>query len=341
MSVLLKRMRVDGLVCAHQLNLLNDSVLLVQLDESDLRDHSFLDQRILRQEMDYDWIRWSDFEAAAMGLPAQNPSYIFHVGHCGSTLLSRLISSATGTQALREPLPMRTIAFDQADGAAALLGGETLRQRLGIFERIWARGLSKTVVKATSICTNLMGLVNPAASILFIYQQPETHLAVVLAGENKLQDLRGFAQNRYRRLAECDIDLRPLAELSVGELAVLSWLTEVVFANRLSKDRPVAKLDFDQFLRQPDEGLAEVCRELGLASDTERCRITVSGPIMRSYSKAPEHEYGPGLRREIIADSRARNAGEIARGLRWINRLAAASAEIALAVENFSSGSEA
>ncbi|MGI9233482.1 MAG: hypothetical protein ACR2RD_07615 [Woeseiaceae bacterium] len=335
----MKKMTVDNLVCAHQLNLLNDSVLLVQLDESDLRHHSFLDERILRQEMNYEWIRWSEFEAAAEGIPVQIPSYIFHVGHCGSTLLSRLVSAATGAQALREPLPMRTIAFDQADGPAALLSGEMLCARLAVFERVWARGPSKTVVKATSICTNLMGLVDPAAPIVFIYQQPETHLAVSLAGENKLQDLRGFAQNRYRRLAQCEVDMPPLAELSIGELAALTWLTEAVSANRWLMDRSVAKLDFDQFLQQPDDRLLEVCRELNLATDAGRCRTAINGPIMRSYSKAPEHEYGPGLRQEIIVDSRARNAGEIARGLRWIDRLAAASADVRSAVEGLSSGS--
>lgn len=339
MGALLERIGVDSLVYAFELNLLNDSVLLVQLGESDLRNHSFLDQRILRQEMNHELVSWSDFEAAAKGLPVQVPAFIFHVGHCGSTLLSRLVSAATGSRALREPLPMRTIAIEKADGPAALLPGETLRARLGFLERVWARGPSKTVVKATSICTGLMGLVDSAAPTVFIYQPPETHLAVCLAGENKLQDLRGFAQIRFRRLAEYEIDMPPLAELSVGELAALTWLTEAVSANRVLRDRPAAKLDFDQFLQAPDDGLAEVCRGLDLASEPERCRSAVTGPIMRTYSKAPEHEYGPALRKEIIAESRARNAGEIARGLRWINRLAAASAEVTQAVDALSSGS--
>lgn len=336
---MLNKLTVDSLVCAHQLDLLNDNVLLVQLGESDLRDHSFLDQRILRQDMNYEWIGWSEFKAAAERLPVQVPAYIFHVGHCGSTLLSRLVSAATGTQALREPLPMRTFAFDQADASAAFLRGETLRARLGFFERVWARGAAKTVVKATSICTNLMGLVNPTAPMVFIYQQPETHLAVVLAGENKLQDLRGFAQNRYRRLVDCDVDMLPLAELSVGELAALAWLTEAVSANRMSVARSFAKLDFDQFLKHPDDSLQEICRELDLKTDPERCRMALAGPIMRTYSKAPEHEYGPDLRKEVIVDSRARNAGEIARGMRWIGRVAAQSAEVTAAIDTLSSGS--
>lgn len=338
MTGLLENLGVDRFVLPHQLDLLNDSVLLIRLGESDLRDHSFLDQRILRQGMDYKWLGWNKFEAAAETLPKKVPAYIFHVGHCGSTLLSRLVSAATGTQALREPLPLRTIAFDHADGRAALLGNASLRARLRLFERAWARGPSKTVVKATSICTNLMELVDPSAPITFIYQQAETHLAVALAGENTLQDLRGFAQNRYRRLQESDVDMQPLAELTVGELAALSWLAEAVSANLALTQRSITTLDFDGFLQQPDDSLVEVCRQLDLEIAPEGYRIALNGPIMRTYSKAPEHAYGPELRNEIIADSRVRNGSEIARGMRWLNRLAAQNTEIAAAANALSSG---
>ena len=338
MTGLLENLGVDRFVLPHQLDLLNDSVLLVRLGESDLRDHSFLDQRILKQGMDYKWLGWNKFEAAAETLPEKVPAYIFHVGHCGSTLLSRLVSAATGTQALREPLPLRTIAFDHADGGAAFLGNASLRARLRLFERVWARGPSKTVVKATSICTNLMELVDPTAPITFIYQQAETHLAVALAGENTLQDLRGFAQNRYRRLQESDIDMQPLAELTVGELAALSWLAEAVSANLALTQRSIKTLDFDGFLQQPDDSLVEVCRQLDLEIAPEGYRIALNGPIMRTYSKAPEHAYGPELRNEIIADSRVRNGSEIARGMRWLNRLAAQNTEIAAAANALSSG---
>jgi hypothetical protein len=335
---LFENLKVDHFIFPHQLNLMSDKVLLVHLGEADIRDHSFLDQRILRQGMDYEWSGWNKFEAAAGTLPEKVPAYIFHVGHCGSTLLSRLVSAATGTQALREPLPLRTIAFDHADGRAAFLAGDSLRARLRLFEHVWARGPSKTVVKATSICTNLMELIDPSAPITFIYQQAETHLAVALAGENTLQDLRGLAQNRYRRLQESDIDIQPLAELTVGELAALSWLAEAVSANRALTQRSVMMLDFDGFLQQPDDNLAEVCRRLDLETAPEGCRIALNGPIMRTYSKAPEHAYGPELRNEIITESRVRNSSEIARGMRWLNRLAAQNAEIAAAANALSSG---
>lgn len=340
MAGLLNKLGADHLVYVHQLNLQSDSVLLVRLDDADLRNHSFLDQRVFRQDMNYEWLGWGEFEAAAETLPEKSPSYIFHTGHCGSTLLSRLVSAATDTQALREPLPLRAIAIDQAYGRAAILGGDAFHKRLSLFERVWSRGPASTVVKATSVCTNLMSLVDPAAPMVFIYQQPEIHLAAVLAGDNALPDLRGFAYYRYLRLLDCDVDLPPLAELSVGELAALSLLAEAVAANIARSRRSILMLDFDRLLQQPESGLAGVCRHIGLQAGPERCRAAVTGPIMRSYSKAPEYPYGPQVRNDLIADSRARNGGEIATGMQWINRLAASSAEVNTAVEALSSPAE-
>ena len=338
MTGLLEELTRDRRVFPHQLDLLSDSVLLVRLSEADLRDHSFLDKRILRQGMDYKWLGWGEFETVADALPRKAPAYIFHVGHCGSTLLSRLVSAATGAQPLREPLPMRTLALDREDGKAAILGGEGHRARLSLFERVWARGPSRTVVKTTSICTDLMGLVDAAAPLTFVYQQAETHLAVTLAAENTLHDLRGFAQQRYRRLRESDVDLKPLAEFGVGELAALSWLTEAVSANPVLSRRSVKQLDFDRLLGETEQCLSDVCRRLGLETNPEGLRLALEGPILRTYSKAPEHAYGPELRNEVIADSRARNSSEISSGMRWIDRLAAQSAEVAAAVDALSSG---
>ena len=336
---MLKKLGTDHLVYVHQLNLQSDTLLLVQLEEAELLNHSFLDQRVFRQDMNYEWVGWAEFEALARQLAQENPGYIFHVGHCGSTLLSRLVSAATGTQALREPLPLRAIAMDQAYGRAAMLGGDAVQERLGLFERVWSRGSSRTVVKATSICANLMAKLDPAAAMVFIYQQPEIHLAAVLAGDNALPDLRGFAYYRFLRLQAGGVDLPPLADLTVGELAALSLLAEAVDTDRARTGRAVMMLDFDQLLREPGPTLADVCGHLGLDTGPERCEEAVNGPIMRSYSKAPEYPYGPQVRNDLIADSRSRNGSEITAGMRWIERLAASSSDIGDAIDALSARS--
>lgn len=316
LTSLVENFGLDHRVYAHQLNLVNDSVLLVELNESELAEHSFLDERVFRKDMKFEWVPWKQFEAQAAAEPGAPPSYIFHIGHCGSTLVSRLVAAATGASALREPLPLRTFAIDRADGNAGMLGAEELGKRIRLFERVWA----PATVKATSICTNMIELVNADSPLVFLYQQAETHLAVILAGENALQDLLGFGQNRYRRLVEFAPDLPPLATLSAGELAAMTWLAEVSTGNKGLSGREVLKLDFDTFLQRPEECLANVCEALDLNATAKSCTAAVTGTIMRTYSKAPEHAYGPKLRGDVIADSRRRNATEISKGMQLIDR---------------------
>jgi hypothetical protein len=316
LTSLIKKLGSDHCVYAHQLNLLNDAVLLVQLTEAELNEHSFLDERIFRPDMTFEWVPWDQFEAQAASLPGEPPSYIFHIGHCGSTLLSRLVAAATGASALREPLPLRTFAIDRADGNAGMLGAEELGRRLRLFERVWA----PATVKATSVCSNSIDLVDADAPVVFLYQQAETHLAVILAGENALQDLRGFGQNRYRRLAALAPDLPPLANLSIGELAAVTWLAEVSSGSQSMQGREALKLDFDTFLQRPEDSLANICKALDLNATAESCTAAVAGPIMRTYSKAPEHAYDAKLRNDVITDSRQRNAAEISIGMQLIDR---------------------
>ena len=319
-SDLLKSLQSDCLVYPHQLDMEEDRVLLVLLNEHELREHSFLDQRIFRPDMEFEWRPWSEFATEAELLAHKAPNYIFHIGHCGSTLLSRLVAAATGTLALREPVPLRVFAIDRVDGDAGVFGNAELRRRLGLFERAWARGDKPVTVKATSMCTNLIDVVDGDASIVFVYQAAATHLAVTLAGENVLQDLQGFGQNRFRRLNALAHDLPPLEGMSIGELAAMNWLAEISSAAEALEHRPGMKLDFDEFLQQPEQHLATVCSALGYETTVEQCSAAVSGAIMRTYSKAPEHAYGPKLRDDIIADSRGRNADEIAKGMELIDR---------------------
>ena len=321
MTRLLDKLGRTSLVYPHQVNLVADSVFLVELNEAELSEHSFLDERIYRPDMAYEWVGWGEFEAhVPAGEPAP-PGYIFHIGHCGSTLLSRLVADATGSQALREPLPMRTYAIDRIEGDARLLAEAEMCRRLGILEKAWSQCGPGTVVKATSIATNLLASIGKNARLVFLSQSPETHLAVLLAGENAVQDLRGFGQHRYRRLAATGAALPPLARFGSGQLAALAWLAETATAREALEGRDALLLDFDDFLAEPEQRLLDVCDALDLECEPEKITATVTGPMMRRYSKATEHAYGAQLRADLIADSRRRNAREIEQGMQLIDRV--------------------
>ncbi len=277
----------DPLVFPHQLDLLRDQVVLIRLTAEIEARHSFLDQRILTRSTLGATIPWEAFERAASAAPPGAPGYIFHLGHCGSTLVSRLVSEAADAAGLREPLVLRTLAFDLAEGSSAFLDPSALRARLGAFERLFARGGKPAVVKATSICNDLVPLVAPASAKVFVYQSAPVHIALTLAADNAKIDLRGFAPMRRRRLGAHGLTLDPLSGLHGGPLAAMVWLAETVSARRGLNDVGLIAFDFDAVLARPAENLSAICAALLLhrpSAASLRSTARPCAPILRPRS---------------------------------------------------------
>jgi len=327
----------------HQLDLVNDSLLLVELSAAEVNAASFLDQRVLKQTTKGTWIDWGliseIFDAVPVGKPA---SFIFHVGHCGSTLLSRLLQMIDDTQSLREPLPLRTLAQDFADSGdgRSLLSRSSQLARLNVLLKMWNRGAARTVIKATSICTDLLPYiqsVEPGTKSIFVYNRVETHIATLLAGENALVDLKGFAQLRLQRLQQkTDLDIQ-LSQLNLGQLAALSWLSETTSAIRSFEDHSeqITPIEFETFLGDPAASLRQIVRFLEIATDNEALEQIVGSSILQTYSKAPEHQYNAQTRATILAESRSRFRNEITAAVAWLDRLAGQSELVAASMQKF------
>lgn len=325
----------DRSVYPHQYNVTGDQLLLVRLASDVQENASFLDDRVLAQNTQGVWFSWNQLAPAKAKLAERRPHYIFHMGHCGSTLVSRLISAAAGAIAVREPLPLRALAFDVAEGAGALLDEAEFSNRLSFFERSWARGDKPVIVKATSICTDLAGKTDAdGAGALFLYQSPETHLAALLAGANTLNDLRGFAQMRHRRISH-RYDAPVLAASTVGELAAQVWLCEAGAAAAVHDAAGLSVMNFEAFLSAPALELARACDVFGLTPGDDKIEAALAGPIMKTYSKAPEHAYSPATRREIIADAQKQHGEEIRRGAAYLDAAGKQSKEMARALDLF------
>ncbi len=335
LQTLLEDLPSDRSVLPHQYNVQADQLLLVRLDPAAQEAASFLDERVLAPDTKGAWFDWSRMEAVASKLAEQHPRYIFHMGHCGSTLLSRLLAAAADMVALREPLPLRTLAFDAAEGAGAFLNKEGFAQRLGILERCWARGDRPALVKATSMCTGLAQRTGSSFPSLFLYQTPEIHLAALMAATSASVSLKGFAQMRHRRLRQ-HYDAPPLAGSTLGELAAQAWLAEALDAAEAHQADRMTFLNFETFLKDPAESLKRVCKTFGVSATPQKIAETLSGPIMKTYSKAPDHAFSPSDRAQRLAEARKTRVDEIAKGLAWLEQAGKDDAGAAAAVGMFS-----
>jgi len=324
----------DPSIYPQNLNVPRGQFLFLRLPRSALEAASFLDDRILTPDAEGRWIGFSEIEPILRGAHFSRPlHFIFHASHVGSTLISRLLDELGGVLGLREPLPLRVLAevFDELGAPHALLSEPEALALLDWCCLLWRRGYPDTtavVVKATSSTSRLsphLLRALPSARAVFVNVKAEPYLATLLAGQNSHIDLRGHGPERHKRLARMGAPPpTPLCAMTLGELAALTWLAETLTQQRVQREHEprVLPVDFDVFLTGPAAALREICTHFALRVSDEALASISQSPALSRYSKAPERPYTPALRREILADSRARNAEEIRRGLLWLEQAA-------------------
>jgi hypothetical protein len=317
-----------------KLDLTRGAVLVVRLDANAYRAASFLDDRILVPSTQGAWMPLARVTEAATRIADPRPlHFIFHTGHVGSTLLSRLLDETGLVLPIREPLPLRNLADanDVLGRPESLLGEAQYAELLESILRLWSRGYEWTravVVKATSSAGRLAApllAARPQSRALCLNLAAEPYLATLLAGKNSADDLRGHGPGRIRRLqARSMAEVEPLHRMSPGELAALGWLVETASQQEAIARFParIVSLDFDAFLAAVPDCMERLLAHFGLPRDPGYLAALGQSAVLQRYSKAPELRFSPDDRRLQLRDSRRHNVEEIRRGMAWLERQA-------------------
>ncbi|WP_114952777.1 hypothetical protein [Sphingosinicella terrae] len=325
----------------HQFDPTSDRIVLLEMSEADYRRASFLDQRAVAPGARMTAANWTDVASAVAPDWRRDAQFIFHIGNVGSTLISRLLGELDSVFALREPLLLRSFAEmlgplppaspwpeDEAEarvGAARALLSRTFRSE------------QRAIVKATSFTSEIAARMIPAGSrALFLFATPDHYIENILAGPNSRQTLAILGPSRLARLqtrcAGLSVDLAAMDE---ARRAALAWACEATSLTANSAGlEPDAVLwfDFDRFLEEPTAHLGAIAAHFGIELDQTGARRLVEGPLMRRYSKALEYEFTPGMRREILAQSRREHGTAISGALRWLEELAGRYPAVAQAI---------
>ena len=344
MDALAQSLKASPELYPHTLDVTADAVGLARLSQDALRAASFLDARALAPGAQLQWVAWPQIAAAVQAAGLQERcGFIFHLGHTGSTLLSRLMGAHPSVLALREPLPLRALAQQSLDVDApeSPWGPEGLEARTAAFVGLWSRTFTDdqlAVVKATSFASAMAErlLTRPSKPrAIVIYSRPEPYLATVLAGANTHLDIRASAADRLKRLHRAIGRARwRLYELAYPEVVAMSWAAEMTAldsAARAAADQ-VLWLEFDRLLLRPQAGLAAAFAHFQRPAAAQEVAAIVAGPEMGRYSKAPEHAYDAGLRSRVLEEARRTQAPAIAQGLAWLEAAANACPAIASAL---------
>ena len=328
----------------YELDARNDTITFIRLGRADYDGASFLDARLLTPRTTRHTLPWGQVAAVIETANlAQRCNFIFHIGHVGSTLLSRLVGAYPGAFALREPMLLRTfVQLEREPGAKPPAWSDAdVETRLGGCLKLLSRTFDprqRTVIKATSFVSELGArlLSRPAApKALMMYVSPESYLATILGGPNSRQEAKMLAPSRLHRLHQrLGRPVWRLQSLSEGEMLALGWACEMsalVQATHAADSRAWG-LDFDRFLDRPAEALLTALSHFDLDPTPDEVTAILRSPTMRRYSKAPEYAYDAALRLEVLNEARAAHGAEIRRGLAWLDRAAAQFAPVRDAV---------
>jgi hypothetical protein len=317
----------------------------LELTEAQFRAASFLDQRLLQpgagqaQAMQPLSLPWQTLHDWAAHNPAGRMHFIFHIGHCGSTLLSRALAATPAILPLREPLDLRRLAAMAGTADPEDWIGY-LQPVLAAHSRVFQPG-QVSMVKATSTCNALVLPIMervPQTRVLLVYLRLESYLAGMLGKHTPAADLHGHAAARLQewqaitgaRFPE------PANRLNEGQLAVLAWLVgtaRLLEASRL-QPRHCQLLDFDAFLQAPEQGLSRLCEFLQLGD--ARAEILAAWPeISLGYSKQPAQPYSTFNRNRTLARGRTQRAADLAAGLQFAQSLASAQPALRACLDYF------
>ncbi|MEO7692065.1 MAG: hypothetical protein ABIS51_22460 [Sphingomonas sp.] len=288
-----------------------DSAIFMPMDRAAYHQSIFLDGRIIPAAD-----QTMALPVAALTGQRRAPAptaWIFHMAHCGSTLLARALDDPAASLVLREPMALRQTALrPDTDRLALVLAMVGKRYR----------AVAPTLVKANVPVNFLLPRLTQAdagARAILLYLPLRAYLLAILRSDNH----RTWLRNVTRQLAAHLGDLSSLAD---GERAAALWLAQIQAFTRALETMPNARaLDAETFFTDPLAVLKPAARHFGLPIEDPVLEATVGGPLFTTYSKNPALAFDNAARIARRAEVERTIAPELAAAESWVSRHAAQS----------------
>lgn len=298
-----------------------DEALFVPMDLAAYQRSIFLDHRI-SPAGEGGWRA----PLVALGPAEANPpqlGWIFHVAHCGSTLLARALDELAGgaNLVLREPLALRQLSLTR--------DSERLRLVLAMLARRYPGG-GRSLVKANvpvNFLLDEIAAVDPAApAILLKLDLPDYLLAILRSDQHRVW-LRTI-------VGQFAAELGVTGQLSDAQAAAALWLGQMRRFAAAAGQMPHARvLDAEQFYGDPAETLRRAADLLGVETNLAEIAAVVAGPLFTTYSKRPGQAFD-NTARLARRDALAQALGaEIAEAQDWLAKTAPDAGSLAAALD--------
>ena len=335
-----------------------DYVDFVSMSPETYRESPFLNHRIIvsddfwaRIPLDVltELLKKKSFSEIADGSTASHECtrFIFHIGHVGSTLITKVLGSFDHVLALQEPLLLLWLTSYKVNlgKPESRISHDQYMDRLRIAITLLSKKFEETddvVIKATSftsvIADDILDQTEESKAI-FVYTALEPYMATLLKGEGG--DVVRAAPGRLKRLnSMVDGDGFILHKMSRGEIIAMTWVTEMLTLNQVAQSRAnrVLWLDFDSYLADPSKHLPGLLKHLEIRHSNADLDRVLSSDIHSKYAKSttPEDYCAEDRMKDIervLRDSK----DDIESGKRWIDSAASAIPQIQFLVPLVSS----
>lgn len=291
-----------------------ETAILLTMDRAAYRRSIFLDDRI---EPASDVATYPLASSLSAPSTAAATGWIFHVAHCGSTLLARALDHDDGGLILREPMALRQLAIDAATGARSA----DWRQRLTLVTGLLARRYdptAMTVIKANVpvnfIIPDLLAE-TPDAPAIMLHFSLSDYLSAILRSPGSREWLRGITDTLRLPIIAC---AGTLPDDDAGRAAAL-WLAQMrVYSDTLARFDQCRSLDAEVLFARPADVMAAASALFGAPLRQDVIAETIAGPVFNTYSKIPQLQFDDAARRTRQAALADVLAPEIASARDWV-----------------------
>ncbi|WP_159864726.1 hypothetical protein [Novosphingobium sp. 9U] len=232
--------------------------------------------------------------------------WIFHVAHCGSTLLSRALDTAETNLVLREPLALRQAAVNGDAGVLALAAAMVSKRYQADLPTV-----VKANVPVNFMLPQLRALYAEAPAI-FLYLGLRDYLLAILRSDDHRVWLRRVTQQLAPHLGD-------LSGLQDGKRAAALWLGQIrSYAASISQYPNSRSLDAERFFQEPQPVLQAAAALFSIPLDDKAIAQIAQGPLFTRYSKNPSQAFDNAARQARSEALLPQLSAEIASAEAWI-----------------------
>ncbi len=218
-------------------------------------------------------------------------SYIFHVAHCGSTLLARALDVPGENLVIREPMSLRQLAVEAGSRFYGAQPPAEWRKRLELSTALLGRTyepnqpvIVKGNVPINFIAKELLAL-SPGQPSILLYFGLEQYLLAILRSPNHRKWVGGVISELQRGVGAH----APLQQpMSVAQGAAALWFAQMsIYADILAAHPRAASLDAEAFFNNPREAVAASFNHIGPPCSDAHLNAVINGELFARYSKNP------------------------------------------------------